>query len=104
MRFGIARHSCGITFYGVNNVVVDNLTVQHFRIDGINANDHAKDVVLREVTLIENGRAGLTVSGTSLVALLECRIERNREHSILLKEAAALVVDRTQLDAEPDQK
>lgn len=104
MRFGIARHSCGITFYGVNNVVVDNLTVQHFRIDGINANDHAKDVVLREVTLIENGRAGLTVAGTSLVALLECRIERNREHSILLKEAAALVVDRTQLDAEPDQK
>lgn len=104
MRFGIARHTCGITFYGVNNVVIDNLTVQHFRVDGVNANDHAKDVVLQRVVLTENGRAGLTVAGTSLVAVLDSRVERNREHSILLKEAAALVVDRTQLDVEPDQK
>jgi hypothetical protein len=104
MRFGLARHSCGITLYGVNNVVIDNLTIQHFRIDGVNANDHAKDVVLQRVVLTENGRAGLTVAGTSLVAVLQSRIERNREHSILLKEAAALVVVETQLDAEPDQQ
>jgi hypothetical protein len=104
MRFGLARHSCGITFYGVNNVVVDNLTVQHFRIDGVQANDHARDVVLQRVVLIENGRAGLTVAGTSLVAILQSRIERNREHSILLKEAAALLVHETQLDVVPDQK
>lgn len=104
MRFGLARHTCGITFYGVNNVVIDNLTIQHFRIDGVNANDHAKDVVLQNVVLTENGRAGLTVAGTSLVAVLQSRIERNREHSILLKEAAALVIDETVLDVEPDQK
>lgn len=104
LGFGVARHSCGITLYGVNNVIIDNLIVQHFRVDGINVNDHAKDVVLRGVVLKENGRAGLTVAGTSLVAVLESQIERNREHSILLKEAAALVVDRTQLDVEPDQR
>ena len=104
MRFGLARQACGITFYGVNNVVIDNLTIQHFRIDGVNASDHAKDVVLQNVVLTENGRAGLTVAGTSLVAVLQSRIERNREHSILLKEAAALVIDETILDVEPDQK
>ena len=104
MNFAFAQHGCGITLYAARNVLVDNLRIEHFRVDGVNANDHATDVVLNGVLIVENGRAGLTVAGTSLVAVVGCQIERNRDESILLKEAAALVVQRTQLDAEPTQQ
>lgn len=104
MNFGIARKSCGITLYGVKNVLVENLKVEHFRVDGVNANDRATDVVLRGVSLVENARSGLTIAGTSLVAVVQCQIERNREYSILLKEAAALVVQETLTDVEPTQE
>ncbi|MBC8289872.1 MAG: right-handed parallel beta-helix repeat-containing protein [Planctomycetes bacterium] len=104
MNFAFAQRTTGITFYGVRNVFVDNLKVEHFRIDGANANDRATDVVLSGVLIVENGRAGLTVAGTSLVAVVGCRIERNRDESILLKEAAALVAQETRLDVPPTQK
>lgn len=104
MNFAFAQRMSGITFFSVKNIIVDNLKVEHFRIDGVQASDHATDIVLRGVLIVENGRAGLTVGGTSLVALVGCQIERNRDESILIREAAALVVQDTQIDAEPTQK
>ena len=104
MPFGFAQRGCGMTLYSVRNVLVQNVSIQHFRIDGVNAADQATDVVLTGVHLIENGRSGLAVGGTSLVAVVRGRVRGNRSHSVLLKEAAALVVRESEFDQPPVQQ
>ena len=104
MPFSLAQRSCGLTLYSVRNVLVRDLTIQHFRIDGVNAADQATDVVLTDVQLTENGRSGLTVAGTSLVAVVQTAVKGNRKYSVLLKEAAALVAREAEFDLPPVQQ
>lgn len=55
----------GITLYHVHDVVISNLKVQGFQIDGINAHDGARDCILSDVTARGNGRSGVCVAGCS---------------------------------------
>ncbi len=59
----------GVTLYGVRNVVIRNLFVQGYRIDGINAHDNAFEVALEDLTCRANGRSGISVGGASRVAV-----------------------------------
>ncbi len=65
----VTVQTTGITLYDVDHVVIENLTVRGFRLDGINAHDRATHVRLRNVTTIENGRSGVSVGGASRVRL-----------------------------------
>lgn len=65
----VTVQTTGITLYDVAHVVIENLTVRGFRIDGINAHDRATHVHLLNVTTIENGRSGVSVGGASRVRL-----------------------------------
>ena len=101
LNMAIARRSCGITVFAAHDILVTDLTIRHYRLDGINLHDLANNVQLRNVTLIENGRAGLAVGGSSTAQLINSEIQRNRDHGVLIQEAAGLAVEDSVVDAEP---
>lgn len=100
-RLSIARRSCGITVFSAHDIVISDLTIQHFRLDGVNLHDLATEIRLEKLTLRENGRAGLAIGGSSSARINGSDIERNRDHSILIQEAAAIGVEDCILDANP---
>ena len=100
-NFGIARGQCGITLHAVRHVRISDLTIQHYRLDGINVHDRASNVMLSNVALVENGRAGLTVAGSSTIQIAGAKTQGNRDFSMLVQEAAAVDVQETEFDAEP---
>jgi len=84
LPFRIAYHDVGLTLYRVRNVEIHDLTLRHFRLDGVSAPDLCRDVVLDRVHSIENGRSGLAVAGTSSVVGRNCELTGNRLHSLLV--------------------
>lgn len=101
LNMSIARRSCGITVFAAHDIVISDLTIQHFRLDGVNVHDLATSVQLNKLTLRENGRAGIAVGGSSTAQITGSDIERNRDHSILIQEAAAISLDDCILDTQP---
>jgi len=57
----------GITLYEVRNVVIRDLTVQGFQLDGINVHSNSSEVEILAVTSRGNGRSGISVGGASRV-------------------------------------
>lgn len=57
----------GLTLYNTRNVVIEDLVIQGFQQDGINAHELVRDCVLRRVECRANGRSGLSVGGVSRV-------------------------------------
>ena len=70
-------HSVGITLYGVDHVVIFDLIVQGYQLDGINAHDRARDVSLVGVSSRGNGRSGVSVGGASQVTIQACTLHEN---------------------------
>lgn len=101
MGLSLADAEVGITLIDVDNVVIRDLTLQHFRLDGVNAHDRSRGVELVNVTLQENGRAGLAVGGTSRVVVRDCKIQGNREASVLVTELGEAELAATETDAAP---
>ncbi len=63
------RYQTGITIYEARNVVISGLTVQGFQLDGINAHDGVKGLLVENCRLRGNGRSGLSVGGASRAQL-----------------------------------
>ena len=101
LDLSIARRSCGITVFAAHDIVISDLTIQHFRLDGVNLHDLAAGIQLNKLTLRENGRAGLAIGGSSTARVSESDVERNRDHSVLIQEAAAIALEDCVLDADP---
>lgn len=97
LPLAFARDEVGITLLDVDDVVIRNLTIRHFRLDGINAHDRARHVILENVRLIENGRSGLAVGGTSLVGVKDSELDGNRLSQILNAEKAQTEVISSKL-------
>lgn len=100
-RFDYAADEIGITLYDVTNVRIENLTVQHFRVDGINAQNLCKSILLENVSSIENGRAGLAAAGSSSVELQGSRLRGNGHASAFVSGRADLLVENSEHDVEP---
>jgi hypothetical protein len=69
----------GITLYEVRNVVIQDLIVQGFQLDGINAHDGVFDAQLKNITCRGNARSGISVGGASRVEISECLLGSNGE-------------------------
>lgn len=67
----------GITLYQVHDVVISDLIVQGFQLDGVNAHDGVRRCDLRKLTCRGNGRSGVTSAGASRIRLVECAIGDN---------------------------
>lgn len=83
-----AAEEVGITLLDTEDVVIRNLELRHFRLDGVNAHDRCKTIILDHVRLIENGRAGLAVGGSSLVGIKNSELMGNRVTQVLNAEFA----------------
>jgi len=86
----------GITLHQVHGVVVADLVVQGYQLDGIAAHDLVRDCQLVGVTCRGNGRSGVSVTGSSEVAI---------ESSQLLANTAPAVVSEggEVIEAQPPQ-
>ncbi len=62
--------SVGITLYRVKNVVIQDLVVQGYQLDGINSHDITENVLITGINSRGNGRSGISVGGAS-----RCKIE-----------------------------
>lgn len=87
----------GITLYQVRYVTIQNLTVQGFQLDGINAFNSVRDVRLVGVTCRGNGRSGVTVGGASLVELDSALIGNNGSAQLLTLPLSETHVHRSEL-------
>ena len=67
----------GITLYEVKYLRIEDLTVQGFQLDGINAHDKAMDVQLEKITARGNGRSGISVGGASRVEISDTVLGNN---------------------------
>ncbi|HVX13522.1 MAG TPA: right-handed parallel beta-helix repeat-containing protein [Pirellulales bacterium] len=89
----------GITIYHVHDVVITNLVVQGFRLDGVNVNDGVVDCELLDVTSRGNGRSGVTIAGSSKARLEGCVIGDNGEEQLLVEGTSSTLVEQCELIA-----
>jgi hypothetical protein len=68
----------GITIYDVRDLVVRNVVVQGFALDGVNAHDNAFNLQLESVVSRDNGRSGFSIGGASRARLIGCEGTGNR--------------------------
>ncbi len=78
-----AYHRVGITLVHVEYVIIRNLTVQGFQLDGINAHNDARRISIVGVTCRGNGRSGIAVGGASLVDIDSCLLGNNGRAQLL---------------------
>lgn len=90
-------HPVGITLFQVHDVVLRDLVVQGFHLDGIAAHDLATGCRLEHVTLRGNGRAGLSVGGASDVAVDLCLLGDNGRAQLWCEDFAHVEVRQSEL-------
>lgn len=83
----------GVSLVNVDFVEITDLEIWGFRVDGINADGHSRNIVLKNVTVHDNGRAGVAVGSSSRVALEACTLRDNGRYSLIVTEAAGAVGD-----------
>lgn len=73
----------GVTLYHVADVVISDLFVQGFQIDGVALANSARNVALVSLTCRGNGHCGVRVGGASTVSLDDCMLGDNGEMQLL---------------------
>lgn len=67
-----AERQTGITLFHVDNVLIADLTVQGFQLDGVNLSNSARNITLSGLMCRGNGRSGVAVGGASTVVIDDC--------------------------------
>ena len=84
-KLSYAELPTGITLYQVDQVVIRNLTIRGFRVDGVAAAVGARNVVLDNVASTANGRSGVSVRGGAQVEIESCRLAGNGQVQLLTR-------------------
>jgi len=72
-----SRLPMGLSIYQTDHVIIQDLVIQGFSIDGINVADSAFNTSLVGVVCRGNGRSGVNVAGSSRVYLEDCLVGNN---------------------------
>lgn len=88
----------GITLYQCDNVLVQDLTIRGFQIDGVNAADTARNVKILGVISMDNGRSGFTTAGASRVLLDGCASGGNGNSQLRAEGYSQTTIRDCQLD------
>jgi hypothetical protein len=94
----VSDQTTGITLYDVSNVVIRDLNVRGYRIDGINAHDRVSGAVLLNVRSFQNGRSGITVAGASEMSIRQTVAEQNGMSQLRVEGRGAARLIDTKLD------
>lgn len=92
-----AGHPVGITLYDIRNVVVSDVVVQGYQLDGINAHDKAFNVSLEGIVARGNGRSGVSVGGASRVRLFQSLLGNNGAAQLRTEGYSVAVLQQTEL-------
>ena len=71
-NLAFAGSQTGVTLYKCERVIIEDLIVQGFQLDGINAHEGVFQSQLIRVTARGNGRSGISIGGASRVKLDAC--------------------------------
>jgi hypothetical protein len=94
-----AEDPVGITLYEVEFVVIQELTVTGYRLDGVNAHDSAFDIHLDGLRCVANGRSGISVGGASRVAVSHCVLANNNVAQLRTEGYSTVVVTDSDVDS-----
>ncbi|HRX77674.1 MAG: right-handed parallel beta-helix repeat-containing protein [Planctomycetaceae bacterium] len=67
----------GITLYEARHIVISDLVIEGFQLDGLNAHDSVFDATFVGLTCRGNGRSGISVGGASRVKIIACLVGNN---------------------------
>ena len=95
--YRVAQRGVGLSLHRVQDVLIRDLTIVGFRVDGAHAVDQCRGVSLSNVTLQHNGRAGVAVSGTSEILLNKCRVIDNARDSVRISGLGAADLKECQI-------
>ncbi len=82
-KLSYAHDQTGITLFHVDHVLIADLTVQAFQLDGVSLQNSARNVSLVGVTCRGNGRSGIAVGGASLVNIDRSLLGNNGQAQLL---------------------
>ncbi|MDX1946912.1 MAG: right-handed parallel beta-helix repeat-containing protein [Pirellulaceae bacterium] len=89
----------GITLYDVTDVMVSDLVLRGFQLDGINAHDTVRRTDLVGLNAHHNGRSGISVGGASRVRIDTCAAAGNGVAQIRTEGFCIVQTIDNQLDA-----
>jgi parallel beta helix pectate lyase-like protein len=92
-------HPVGVTLYNVHDVIVENLNIRGFYLDGVNCHDNVTRSDLLGVTSSHNGRSGFSVGGASRVRIDTCTAAGNGAAQVRTEGYSVTVMVENQLDA-----
>ncbi len=99
--FAYAAEQTGLSLYQVENVRIVGLTLRDFRFDGVHAQNMCRGVTLENVNCINNGRAGIAVSGSSQIEFVGGSLSQNGRHSLLISNRAGARLQDVTIDQDP---
>jgi hypothetical protein len=88
----------GITLYEVHDVVIEDLNLRGFWLDGVNCHDNVRRTDLVRLTTTNNGRSGISVGGASRVRIDTCTSSGNGAAQVRTEGFCAVRMVDNQLD------
>lgn len=99
--FSYSADQTGLSLYQVEHVRIVGLTLRDFRFDGLRAQNMCRNVTLEDVNCVNNGHAGIAVSGSSRIEMVGGSLAENGRHSLLVSNPAAANLQHVTTDVEP---
>lgn len=99
--FAYSADQTGLSLYQVDHVRIVDLTLRDFRFDGLRAQNMCRGIKLENVTCINNGRAGIVVSGSSHVQIVGGHVADNGRHQIQISGPATATLNDVAMEGEP---
>ncbi len=92
-------HPAGITLYDVHDVIIENLVVRGFYLDGVNAHDTTTRSDLIGLDCKDNGRSGISIGGASRVRIDTCTASGNGAAQVRIEGYSIVQMIDNKLDA-----
>jgi hypothetical protein len=89
----------GITLYNVHDIIIEDLNVRGFWLDGVNCHDNVSRADLLRIKASENGRSGFSVGGCSKVRIDTCAAGGNGAAQVRLEGVCQVQLLDNVLDA-----
>jgi hypothetical protein len=100
-KFACCDRTVGITLYEAHDVLITDLTIQGFQLDGVNAHDRVHQAQIAGCVLRGNGRSGVSIGGAAQVALSSNLIGDNGQSQVRTEGYCRLAIDSCDILEQP---